>query len=357
MKKLFIIIFLLIIGNIVLAKFTDEQLSSLRVYYPYRYYVVFDVYGNKLFETKKSGLSIAAVYQNTLAITSTKSGCTFSSSKACNDDYAIIKKSDIDKTKKFYMIATELPKQYENGFLAYKTDYSTGLLNKDGETILPAKYGHVKVLKSENIITSNYKNYNYFDKTGKLIKEITSSEYKELEKDEMNNAIPMISEKYIPFENKGKWGIKDTKGKVLTKAKYDNKPIIYDNFVFVNLNSEYYTLIDSNNKPVITLKEKNIYCFFGYIEGYMRYCDKKVKKCGYFDRNGKIAIQPQFDYAGDFQNSDALVQNDGKFGFINKKGEIIVPLEHSDAQEAVHQLKKHNSYTSQKNQLEPTRNK
>jgi hypothetical protein len=48
-------------------------------------------------------------------------------------------------------------------------------------------------------------------------------------------------------------------------------------------------------------------------------------KCGYIDKKGIMAIQPEFGYGGRFyQWGIAPVLNDGKWGFINRKGKIIV---------------------------------
>lgn len=46
---------------------------------------------------------------------------------------------------------------------------------------------------------------------------------------------------------------------------------------------------------------------------------------GYLDKNGKVEITAQFDYARDFNNGFAAVRNKkGKWGFINTKGEIKI---------------------------------
>src|SRR6218665_1301018 len=47
-------------------------------------------------------------------------------------------------------------------------------------------------------------------------------------------------------------------------------------------------------------------------------------KYGYIDKNGKIAISPQFESAGDFHQGLARIRLDNKWGFINKNGEIAI---------------------------------
>src|SRR6218665_1614478 len=45
-------------------------------------------------------------------------------------------------------------------------------------------------------------------------------------------------------------------------------------------------------------------------------------KYGYVDKTGEIAIKPQFDYAEDFQEGRARILLDGKWGYIDKNGNI-----------------------------------
>jgi len=47
-------------------------------------------------------------------------------------------------------------------------------------------------------------------------------------------------------------------------------------------------------------------------------------KRGYIDESGKIVIQPQYDHAWKFSEGMAAVKLDGKWGFIDKSGKIIV---------------------------------
>ena len=46
-------------------------------------------------------------------------------------------------------------------------------------------------------------------------------------------------------------------------------------------------------------------------------------KFGYIDKTGKVAINPIFDSADDFKAGKAVVSKDGKYFFINKRGERI----------------------------------
>ena len=45
-------------------------------------------------------------------------------------------------------------------------------------------------------------------------------------------------------------------------------------------------------------------------------------KWGYIDQQGEVAIAPQFDYAADFSEGLAAVQQDGRYGYIDTDGKL-----------------------------------
>ena len=49
-----------------------------------------------------------------------------------------------------------------------------------------------------------------------------------------------------------------------------------------------------------------------------------ASKYGFIDKNGKVVIEPQFDYAGAFSEGLGKVKKDGKWGFIDKSGKVVI---------------------------------
>ena len=60
--------------------------------------------------------------------------------------------------------------------------------------------------------------------------------------------------------------------------------------------------------------------------------DTKQGKYGFIDASGEVVIPPQFDDAYMFREGLALVENDGKIGFIDTKGKYAVPPIYEDAE-------------------------
>ena len=53
-------------------------------------------------------------------------------------------------------------------------------------------------------------------------------------------------------------------------------------------------------------------------------------KYGYINERGEMVIPCQYDSAGNFSsNGLARVKIDGKYGYINEKGEVVIPAEYS----------------------------
>ncbi|MGB5914991.1 MAG: WG repeat-containing protein, partial [Phormidesmis sp.] len=52
------------------------------------------------------------------------------------------------------------------------------------------------------------------------------------------------------------------------------------------------------------------------------------------DKTGTVTISPQFSDAQPFVNGLARVQQNGRFGFINQSGQVIIPIQYEAAHEA-----------------------
>jgi hypothetical protein len=53
------------------------------------------------------------------------------------------------------------------------------------------------------------------------------------------------------------------------------------------------------------------------------FSDKPGGKYGFLDNTGNVIIQPQFDRVWTFENGLAMVEVQGRFGYINRDGEYV----------------------------------
>lgn len=54
-------------------------------------------------------------------------------------------------------------------------------------------------------------------------------------------------------------------------------------------------------------------------------------KCGFIDKKGKVIISFQFDTADSFSEGLAKVKQNDKYGFVDKEGKVVVPFQFDDA--------------------------
>lgn len=54
-------------------------------------------------------------------------------------------------------------------------------------------------------------------------------------------------------------------------------------------------------------------------------------KYGYIDKLGKIVIKPQFESAGPFSEGRAVIRRNGEYGYIDKSGEFLTPSRYDEA--------------------------
>lgn len=141
---------------------------------------------------------------------------------------------------------------------------------------------------------------------------------------------------------KNEWYIINDKGEKINSTPYldvvlDSKEIAFRNDrAFVNTDGNYYMIDTSCNiigkqkfseaKPFLDTKSNN-----GDANSDCVLAAVSVDgKWGYIDVDGNLVIDAQFQDAHSFSNSLAAVSMDGKWGFINKEGKVVIDYTFED---------------------------
>ena len=82
--------------------------------------------------------------------------------------------------------------------------------------------------------------------------------------------------------------------------------------------NQYYGFIDINNNVVIEADKYELAMSFS--EGYAAVMLNG--KYGYINKSGEMVIKPQYDAATSFEDGIARVKYDGKWGSIDNKGTL-----------------------------------
>jgi hypothetical protein len=265
-----------------------------------------------------------------------------------------------------------------------------GYINKSGKVVVKAKYDAAEEF-SEGLAVVGKKDsygdmaYGYIDTTGKVAIKLKYGEAKN------------FSEGYAAVRkgNEG-WGFINTKGKFVIKPSTDyvrvgnfsdglvweegygfNYDYVdangqkvfslgFDNYIGNDWDKGFYEIrdfngglaiaatggarisredslypacvIDKSGEIVINAKENGYMIVGGFHDGLARV--KKDGKYGYINTKGKLVIDAVYDVAGDFSDGRASVGKTGfgasgnhtQYGYIDKKGNTIVKLKYDSAE-------------------------
>lgn len=138
-----------------------------------------------------------------------------------------------------------------------------------------------------------------------------------------------------------KYGYIDESGLLVIKPQFDEAYDFSDGRAIIRI-GDYYGLISKSETEIKPPEEYNVfrfnenrsieighsYAYYDYISGFSE--DMAIVeidgKYGYIDKKERIVIIPQFDYADDFSEGLASVGFDGKWEYIDKSGTIVTRL-------------------------------
>ncbi len=257
-----------------------------------------------------------------------------------------------------------IPPQFEEvqafseGLAAVKIKSKWGFINSDAELVIPAKYdnyGTPEDFKNGRAIVHGSSEALLIDKTGKTIARVSghidrnkSHKFRILK----NNTLVRMLTGYIDSTNfniiktkffnelgdfssnglaaveisKGKYGYIDETGKVVIDPKFDRaEKFSAVGLAFAKLGKEHGYI---NDKGEFVLKPSFAYKDLGdFSDNGLAAFEGNHGKWGFFDKKGKIAIQPKYDRVEQFsQEGFSIVVMNKKRGVIDSKGNVIIPF-------------------------------
>lgn len=272
------------------------------------------------------------IYKDILAIgNSNENGYIIVTSE---NKYGII---EIDKSIKIEPIYESIKYIGSKDYYAVKTNGKIHLFDNSTKTVMDATYDSIENMNGENIIIKAKDKYGIVDKSGNK-KVDTNYEYLEY----------AFSNYYIAKKS-GKYGIIDINGTEVVECKY--KDIVANKsgeFIRADLDDVESVLLDgtlqekvrgtiseiNEEKGYIKVRVDQDYKYYNFrleekqnkdiLTANTLFLIKQNGKYGYVDKEGKIIVECNFDDAKE-QNSYGYcaVQRDGKWGSINSNGAIV----------------------------------
>ena len=272
-----------------------------------------------------------------------------------------------------YAEITTLTDNYEDGYLVRNSDGNYGVIGTNKRELLPIEYSNIEhVYGTNTYIVGTSPNYQIINTSND---QTTSISY---------DGVKSINNGNIIVQRGDQYGIISSTGEELVAPQYDSLEYIFQNY-YIASNDGKYGVINTNNEVQVELK----YNYLTYIStasilqgetdgvesdlldtsfavrltgivseintnrGYLKlrtdsdyeyynfrfekvsnrtvltdntlFLDKKDGKYGYVDKNGVVVINYVYDDALE-QNASGFVavKKDGKWGAINSKGETVV---------------------------------
>lgn len=251
--------------------------------------------------------------------------CKFDKAYNFNNDLAIVringKVGFIDKTGK-YVIKCKYSDawNFSNGLAPVKKNRKWGYINLEGTLVIPFVYDEAEYFHKNGLacVQLNGK-MGCIDRQGHIV-------------------IPLIydcignHEEVLTAELYEKWGLLDLKGNLIEdNIVYKSLSKKYDQ-VFIN-NGEMrtysfaldgkYGLSDANGNELIPPRYD--WLGNGFVEDMLA-VGIRGEGVGFVNKLGEEVVRPQYEEASDFYQGRAAVRLNGKWGAINKHGEIVVPI-------------------------------
>jgi len=208
---------------------------------------------------------------------------------------------------------------YEDNVLRVSKNGKYGIINYQGQEILPCEYEEITALKGvkTNFIVKKDGNVGLVNDVGQTI---VNTEYKDVIalKDEYKS-------EYIIVNAENKYGLISTSGATLIEAKYDEVKYIGSSHLFAVKEADTWKLFDTEaNKIVIE-------------EGYKNIVEAKSENIVVIDEDGKygvlnkdysVKIEPQYEDLKYAFSIYYIAKKDGKYGIINSENETVIEFEY-----------------------------
>ena len=244
-----------------------------------------------------------------------------------------------------YVEVNTLTDKYENGFIVKAEDGKYGIINSNGKLVLETKYEEIKNVYGNNMYVVKE------DSKWKIVDEKQNS-YLE---DAFEN-VKQINSNNVVAEKDGKYGIILTSGETKVDYLYDDLTFIFTD-TYIAKKEDKYGIININNEEKLAFN----YTYINYEEeaDFIR-AQKENSQTELLDREFnvkgegivseintdknyiRVRVGEDYKYYNfkleEKQNTEILSTNtiflskkDGKYGYVNNKGIVVVDYIYDDA--------------------------
>jgi hypothetical protein len=201
---------------------------------------------------------------------------------------------------------------FHNGFAVVMKDSLYGLINKKGEFIIQALYDELSETEDDLFIAAKNEKYGYVRRNGVPLTAFTfdiASDFRN------HKAVVSLGEKS---------GLIDEQGRYIINPVFDELVFISDSLLKAMNEEELWGIIDAQGDTILPFDYEAIGEFGDGLALVAR-----QGKCGYVDKTGSVVIPLKFIYStsllttGQFLNGYALLKQKYTSALIDRNGEVI----------------------------------
>ncbi|NLM26548.1 MAG: WG repeat-containing protein [Clostridiaceae bacterium] len=194
-----------------------------------------------------------------------------------------------------------------------------GVIDLEGNTVIKPQYDYIGYF-SEGLARivqydTDTARHGFIDKDGNVFY-----------KDYFNNNTGDFHDGLAVFEKDLNFGYVDKNGNIVIQPEYFMAYDFSEGLAAVANEDDKHGFIDKNGNLVIPFKfEHNLegtYLYQGFSDGLAAVC--MDGKFGYINTKGDFVIEPRYDYAERFSDGLALVIADGLYGYIDRSGNYVI---------------------------------
>jgi len=141
--------------------------------------------------------------------------------------------------------------------------------------------------------------------------------------------IDWFSEGLASVKQDGKYGFINKEGELVISCQYDDTCGFSEGFAFVRKGKEE-GWIDTTGKMIIPLNEDMEPWYLFLESGLICFRNKFTGKFGVINKGGEIIISPEYDYLFLDNDNFIIAKENGKYGVIDTQKNIVIPFEYDD---------------------------
>lgn len=205
-----------------------------------------------------------------------------------------------------------------------KNEGKCGLINTQGENVFAQEYDDITAFSTEKKMAAVSENGSWYYMNEKSHKKIVP--------DEKYDFLGIISEETAVVGKNQKFGYADTNMKLKTKCEWNSASNLYNGVAAVQKGNDWKLLGSDLQQKTNEVYEDILIDEAGFCSRQERIFAKQ--KDGYYllDTDGKRVGELVFENARPFGEDEmTAVCIDGKWGFINVNGELVIPCKFDDA--------------------------